>query len=333
MVPHIRPILWLVVILFATVFEAFAQQSGERGIQLYLEGKLDAAIAVLETSTKEKGNSKNAGVWNILGLAYYAKDDMKGAKRAFETAVRIDPNLAAYHGNLATVLLAIGKLRDARSESDKTLRLDPKNTNALYILGRLSLWEGKLEDAEQNALRILALAPESPDGYILRSNVLMARLGKFVGSGWDVKDELELLKEAADVLNIGAKKSQKHPDNSFIVDQAESVSAFYDYFAKDRTMAGSKAPTDDVRPLKITKKSPASYTSRARSAGVQGTIRMAVLFGANGRVKYALLLRGLGYGLDEAAAQAARSIEFIPQTVAGKPVSVVKMVEYTFSIF
>jgi outer membrane biosynthesis protein TonB len=44
-------------------------------------------------------------------------------------------------------------------------------------------------------------------------------------------------------------------------------------------------------------------------------------------------LKGLGYGLDQQALNAARSIAFEPQIENGKPISVVKMVQYSFAIY
>ena len=64
--------------------------------------------------------------------------------------------------------------------------------------------------------------------------------------------------------------------------------------------------------LKILKKQKAQYTDRARQAGVQGTLTMAVLFGASGKVEQILPIKRLGYGLDEQAIGAAYMMEFEP---------------------
>ena len=66
---------------------------------------------------------------------------------------------------------------------------------------------------------------------------------------------------------------------------------------------------------------------------LQGNITVAVLFGASGRVEMVLMLKGLERGLDKNAVAAARKIRFEPQTKDGKPVSVVKIVQYGFSIY
>jgi len=45
-----------------------------------------------------------------------------------------------------------------------------------------------------------------------------------------------------------------------------------------------------------------------------------------------LVVKPLGFGLDEEAVKAARKIKFQPATKDGKPVSIVKRVQYSFSI-
>jgi TonB family protein len=46
-----------------------------------------------------------------------------------------------------------------------------------------------------------------------------------------------------------------------------------------------------------------------------------------------MVIKSLGYGLDEAAVSAARGIKFEPKMINGKPVPVVKTIEYNFNIF
>jgi TonB family protein len=66
---------------------------------------------------------------------------------------------------------------------------------------------------------------------------------------------------------------------------------------------------------------------------VTGTIRLLVGFAADSKVKHILVVKPLGYGLDEEAVRAARQIKFIPSAKDGKPISVVKTIEYSFSIY
>jgi TonB family protein len=89
----------------------------------------------------------------------------------------------------------------------------------------------------------------------------------------------------------------------------------------------------NVTPLRILTKSRPNYTDKARQNGISGTVTLYVLFGANGKILNALPVKTLGYGLDEEAVKAARRITFEPKTENGKPVSVVKLVQYSFTIY
>lgn len=54
------------------------------------------------------------------------------------------------------------------------------------------------------------------------------------------------------------------------------------------------------------------YTDEAREAKVQGTVTLQVLVSADGRALQIRVVRGIGMGLDERAAQAIRGWKFVP---------------------
>src|ERR1041385_6271664 len=61
-----------------------------RGIQLYNENKNQEAIQELRTAVKK--NKDDGDAWFYLGLAMVRTDDMKGARKAFEVAVKLKPD-------------------------------------------------------------------------------------------------------------------------------------------------------------------------------------------------------------------------------------------------
>jgi protein TonB len=95
-------------------------------------------------------------------------------------------------------------------------------------------------------------------------------------------------------------------------------------------------PADDacsdppVKPKPKSISQPA-YTSSAREANVEGKVRVEVSVDADGHVTGVRLLAGLGYGLDEAALEAARRATFEPGTRCGKPVSATFTIAMRFS--
>ncbi|MEP6945252.1 MAG: TonB family protein [Acidobacteriota bacterium] len=333
---HVMRTLGLIIGFGVLAATTQAQQFKHPGIELYRQGKFDQAITSLEAASKQKEFSNNSDIWNTLGLAYFAKDDIKKSRKAFETAIKIAPNVAAFHGNLSYLYLLTQKMDDSRREAETAIRLDPKDTNAQFVLGRVELSDEKFDEADKYAAKVIEINPASPDGYMLRADILLSKLGKLVGAGWDVRDEIDLLKQANDVLKTGAERSRTHPNHKSIDDESESVGAFYTHYSKepsDGTAISGAAVPSNVRPLVIIRKPLPTYTDRARASGLSGRVRIAVLFGADGQVRHTLILQSLGSGLDEMALNAARRIEFVPQMVDGKPVSVVKTIEYSFSVY
>lgn len=63
------------------------------------------------------------------------------------------------------------------------------------------------------------------------------------------------------------------------------------------------------------------YPAAAALANVHGVVRIEFDIDEKGVVRSVRVLRGLGYGIDESALEAARKIEFRPATLCGKPVS------------
>ena len=64
------------------------------------------------------------------------------------------------------------------------------------------------------------------------------------------------------------------------------------------------------------------YPPEARERGVQGAVRVEILIDAEGKVREARVLSGLGFGTEEAALEAARQLRFTPAEISGKPVAV-----------
>lgn len=96
-------------------------------------------------------------------------------------------------------------------------------------------------------------------------------------------------------------------------------------------------------PLKITKKVQPAYTEAAAKAKVEGIVVLSVVFLSTGKIgqitypraaaqhllKEDLLLK---YGLVDKAIEAAKLIEFIPAMRDGVPITIVKRVEYNFTL-
>lgn len=312
-----------------------AQQKEHPALTLCKAGKHKEARGALEIAVRTPEYKNDGKMWNCLGVALYENDEDKNARKAFETANRLEPSNAVFRVNLAHVLLMNRKIDPAQSQLKKALEIDPKNPEALYLQSLSDSWEGKFDRAIETSDKLIGFHPADSRGYIMKADLLVSLIGLSSDSKDGTLDEAEALGKAVDVLLEGKAKVSDAIGSKAIADELENKTIFRDYFRRERPAAITATNTAEpgITKLKVVSKQPARYTDRARRANVQGTIRIAILFGSNGRILQTLLLKRLGYGLDEQALSAARNIRFEPQLKDGKPVSVVRLVEYSFAIY
>jgi TonB family protein len=84
-------------------------------------------------------------------------------------------------------------------------------------------------------------------------------------------------------------------------------------------------------PVLLYKKEP-EYSEEARAAKYQGTVILYVVIGADGLAASLKLVRSLGFGLDEKAAEAVSQWRFNPGTRDGAPVAVEATIEVNFRL-
>jgi len=85
-------------------------------------------------------------------------------------------------------------------------------------------------------------------------------------------------------------------------------------------------------PLEILFKPAPAYTDEARTLKIEGEVLLEVEFTASNEVRVLHVVRGLGYGLDDAAIQAAERIRFKPAQTAGRPVDFRTTVHIVFRL-
>lgn len=95
----------------------------------------------------------------------------------------------------------------------------------------------------------------------------------------------------------------------------------------------NKTEISETASMRLILKPRASYTDAARQAQIQGTVRVRVTFLASGGVGITSPITALPYGLTEQAVAAAKKIVFIPAKKNDIKVSVVRIVEYRFTVY
>ena len=116
------------------------------------------------------------------------------------------------------------------------------------------------------------------------------------------------------------------------VANGEVQTAGFDQRASAPTRPSVAATKPIDRPVEIVFKPTPEYTDEARSARIEGTVSLELEFTAAGDVRVLRVVRGLGYGLDEAAQRAALRIRFKPAHSDGTPVDSRATVHITFRL-
>jgi hypothetical protein len=99
------------------------------------------------------------------------------------------------------------------------------------------------------------------------------------------------------------------------------------------------APLEPDREMTLLKSPKAGYTDVARRKDLNGTVRLRILFQADGTIGEIVDIttkkreKLIKYGLTAKAIEAAKTIAFQPAIRSGIPVSIVRVVEYVFSTY
>lgn len=330
-------LILLFSILLTSTFSALAQNSREEAIALYKQEKYKEAISSLKNVLKN--NENDAEILNYLGLAYLNSDDYKEAQKFLEKAVKTNPQNSSFRSNLAYSYLLDKKLDKSQSEINKVIQQESDNANAFYIRGTSYVWENKYDEAIADADKAIDLDKSLVSAYVLKANALMFSLGK----DWNNESSDEKINSLALAIKIleNCPAECKEKDKSNLIrDRLESLRAFHEYFQKREAFKNKaisensdESADNNQTSFKIISKPNPRYTNAARRENIQGNVLLAILFGSDGQIKFILVTKGLKNGLNEEAVKAAKKIKFEPATKNGKPISVVRVLQYNFKVY
>lgn len=111
--------------------------------------------------------------------------------------------------------------------------------------------------------------------------------------------------------------------------------------SQDKAQAGGGGDDDEpdaskeitTRAVIKSKPNPA-YPHEARRHGVRGTVKLRIIFGADGKIGDKIdVLEGLPHGVTEEAIKAARRIKFEPARKGDRPVSRNVIILYHFNLY
>ena len=338
-------LLALTFCFFSPAWRAMARQSSpasdpnfERGLRLFEQREMKGAIKEFRTAIKNRKD--DPAVWLYLGQALVANGDLKEARKALDTSLRLMPDYAAAHAALAFLLFVSDKPRDAEAEATRAMGLDGRQIDAHYVMGQLRLREGAWLKAIEEADAIIKLNDKAAVAYSLKSQALLGlyehgntvlsdeRRGVYDFNTQTIEEaraaQPQRLKDAADNLEKYLQLNPEAGDATALREQMETL-FFYARAAETDPARKVYSSSDPVMRALI--------TFKARRANISGVVRLRAVLAPDGRVEHILVLKWLSHGLTEKAVAAARRIKFNPATVNGLPVSQFVTLEYEFNIY
>ena len=98
------------------------------------------------------------------------------------------------------------------------------------------------------------------------------------------------------------------------------------------TGGGPFRPGTGIEPPTLVREVRPTYTDEARRQSIEGDVKLEIVVLRDGRVGNVRIVRGLGAGLDQKAAEAVRQWRFNPARRQGTPVDVVVDVAVEFKL-
>ena len=121
-------------------------------------GDVDKAINEIERALKlEPEDASNH--FNLADLLDAQGVPDQAAVR-YRQAVQLDPTYATLYNNFGPIYQSLGRLEQARDEYQRVLRWDPQNADAQYGLAETLAQQGKWDDAISHYRTVIALRPD-----------------------------------------------------------------------------------------------------------------------------------------------------------------------------
>jgi tetratricopeptide (TPR) repeat protein len=139
------------------------------GRAFYALGRISGAVAAFERAV---------GLWpddaayqTNLGIARKKAGDLEGAARAFRAALERDDASRLTRVHLAEVCLALGRPGEALPHLDRAVREEPNDPAAWHLYGAALAAAGRDEEARRAWREVLRIAPDSPLGARARASL------------------------------------------------------------------------------------------------------------------------------------------------------------------
>lgn len=311
---NVRRLCTLCLFLFVTLPSFAAAQSSatsdpafQKGMQLYQQGRYGSAARIFNSiAESQQGNIAEAYFW--LGLSLFQNRQGKDSVAAFANA--LDARGGHYpesEAQLGALLLIRGEIGDAIRHLHQAISdSNGVEANAHYNLG-MALWRQEdYGDAQAELYTAITQRTPYPDA--------LYALGMMMYEQKRYDDSERYLQEYV----------RAQPQDA----RSGSIQNLLQRW--DQILAIPEGGAFDLEKPNITKAPEPKSTRDAKGLGVTGKAILEAIFTAGGHVENPIVIRGLGFGLDEKAMQAMLKIKFKPAQQNLTPVTVRMRVEMIF---
>jgi TonB family protein len=331
-----------------------------RGVEAFKSANYPGAVAAFQKAVDADSTNVTARLY--LGTAwmqqYIPGAESAGNMAAAEAAAReflwvlgMDPGNRTAMAYLASLSLNQKKWDDAQALYEKLLAADPRNEQAWYSLGYIawSRWYPAYMEARQS----MGMKPQDPGplpagavkedlktkyGPVIEGGLRALDQGLLINPKFD--DAMAymnlLIRERADLRDTAAEYRQDVAVADDWVTKALAVKREKGQMAGGGTGDRAAQPQrirvgGNVEGAMLVRKVAPVYPPEAKAAGLQGTVRLAVVIGTDGSVFEVHLMNGDPV-LGDAAIAAVRQWVYKPTLLNGEPVAVETTVDVNFTL-
>jgi tetratricopeptide (TPR) repeat protein len=163
----------------------FAKQSVEAHPE-----SLDAQLMVIRAMAARAGDEKDAEaalkpflakypkspkVWDLAGTIAMARENNAAARKAWETALQLDPNYVPALAGIAALYAAAHKPAEAWALVNSRLKQSPNNPSLLLLAAKVRIINSDNKSAEAYLKKTLESDPSSLEAYALLGRIYLAQ--------------------------------------------------------------------------------------------------------------------------------------------------------------
>jgi tetratricopeptide (TPR) repeat protein len=144
----------------------------QNGLGQHQAGNLDIAEGLYKQVLAHEPLHSDA--LHLLGFLRHQKNASADAVKLIGQAIRLNPNVAAYHCNLGIVLFELKHYVDALASYSRALALQPAYPEVYYNTAKVQEAQGRYQDALASLESALALNPQLVDAHFNKGVALEA---------------------------------------------------------------------------------------------------------------------------------------------------------------